>query len=80
MRDAEHLVFVEVRYRASARFGDGAASVTASKRKKLIRAAGYYLITHPALARWPCRFDVVSVTKRNYRAEFDWIRNAFNAD
>ena len=42
-REAASLVFVEVRYRRSAQFGGGAASIDASKRRKLVRAAQLYL-------------------------------------
>ncbi len=49
-RESDCLVFVEVRYRGSAARGDGAASVGASKRTKLIRAAAVYLQTQPRLA------------------------------
>ena len=39
MRDGDTLVFVEVRYRASADYGGGAESVDRAKRRKLVRAA-----------------------------------------
>ncbi len=80
MADSDILVFVEVRFRRSQRFGSGLESVTASKRRRLFAAAGFFLaqgVTHPANR---CRFDVVSVTRRNYRPEFQWVRNAFTQD
>lgn len=80
MMDGDVLVFVEVRYRRSQRFGTGLESVTAGKRRRLIATAGFFLaqgVTGPAN---PCRFDVVSVTRRNYRPEFQWVRNAFTQD
>lgn len=71
MRDGPVLVFVEVRYRNSTRFGGAMASVTATKRRRLITAARQYL----ARTGWegPCRFDVVGFD----RAEGQWIRDAF---
>ena len=80
MEDRDILVFVEVRFRRSQRFGSGLESVTASKRRRLFAAAGFFLtqgVTDPANR---CRFDVVSVTRRNYRPEFQWVRNAFTQD
>ena len=77
-RDAASLVFVEVRYRRSAQFGGGAASIDISKRRKLIRAAQLYLSQHPALANHPCRFDVVEASGEPPR--LNWIRDAFRAD
>ena len=83
MRDrSEHqgsiLVFVEVRYRASSRFGGAAASITPVKRRRIVNSAHYYLRRHSAYARWPCRFDVVTVTASNNRLALNWMRGAFD--
>ena len=59
MRDGATVVFVEVRYRATRRFGGGAASVDAGKRRRLVHAARAFLAGHPQMADAPCRFDVV---------------------
>lgn len=79
MLDTRSLVFVEVRYRADTRWGDGLASVTRAKQRKLILAAGSYLKTHPELARRPARFDVVSIQGRPEQAEVRWVKNAFDS-
>lgn len=76
MTDGSELVFIEVRYRSRADFGDGAASVDLKKQQRLARAARHYLM------RWssdetPCRFDVVSVSRTNYLLRFEWIQDAF---
>jgi len=80
MRDSPTLVFVEVRFRQSQRFGRGADTVTQAKQRKLIATARHYLagITRHPLP--PCRFDVVSVSRPNYEPQFEWIRNAFTQD
>lgn len=84
MDHGETLVFVEVRYRrggaTTAGFGDGAVSVNARKRLRIARAAAAYLAAHPALARRPCRFDVMSIAGGNDAPRFDWIQNAFTLD
>ena len=79
MAEGTTLVFVEVRSRRSNRFGDALESVTASKRRRLLSAARLFLASQdsPATA---CRFDVVSVTKRNYGPDFLWIKDAFGQD
>lgn len=79
MRDADELVFVEVRYRRDPRFGGGAASVGPAKRVKLTRAAQGFLQTHPRLASLPCRFDVVAFDGDAETATSDWQRAAFEA-
>lgn len=78
MSDGTTLVFVEVRMRTRADFGDAAASVTATKQRRLSAAAGHYLAHHPRAADRPCRFDVVAVSSEP-RHRFEWIRNAFTA-
>ncbi|MCZ6709124.1 MAG: YraN family protein [Gammaproteobacteria bacterium] len=77
MQQQQMLVFVEVRLRVNTRFGTGAESVTLIKQRKLVRAAGIFLSRHPCYQNMRCRFDVVSVSKRNYRSRCDWIQNAF---
>ncbi len=80
MLDRDTLVFVEVRYRRDARFGGGAASVDAGKRRKLVRAAQAFLSAHPRHADAPCRFDVVDASGDPASPTFAWLRDAFRAD
>ena len=80
MADGAAVVFVEVRYRSSAAFGGGAASVDAGKRRKLVRAARAWLLRHPRHADAPCRFDVVAASGDPAAPAFDWLRDAFRAD
>jgi putative endonuclease len=59
MRDAQTLVFVEVRCRKDRRFGGAAASVGRVKQQRLLRSASAYL---SRLARPPaCRFDLIAI-------------------
>ena len=74
------LVFVEVRFRANAAFGGGAASVDAGKRRRLVHAARVFLARHPAHADAPCRFDVVAASGDPIAPRLDWLRDAFRAD
>ena len=77
MEDADCLVFVEVRYRASNRWGDGLASITAAKQRRLITAARSYLRRHPELRPKPGRFDVVSISGPGDEPTIRWVRRAF---
>ncbi|MEO3693621.1 YraN family protein [Roseateles paludis] len=73
MRDRDGtLVFVEVRARASRSHGGAAASVTATKQRKLIYAAQHYLLRHASPP--PCRFDVVAIDG----GELQWLPAAFH--
>jgi putative endonuclease len=59
-RDRDTVVFVEVKGKSSARFGSPLEAVTAHKRRRLVRAAAYYL-TSCGLSKALTRFDVVGV-------------------
>ena len=79
-RGADVLVFVEVRYRRSAAFGGGLASVDAGKRRRLVHAAQLFLAAHPQFAQAPCRFDVVEADGDPAAPRLHWLRDAFRAD
>ncbi len=76
--DATALAIVEVRYRASDRFGGAAASITSGKRNRIVRAARALLATHPPLAKLPARFDVVEVSGEADSLNCSLIRGAFS--
>lgn len=67
------LVFVEVRARADTRAGGAAASVTAAKQRRIVRAAQHYLMRLPQCP--PCRFDVVAIDGE----ALQWLPAAFDA-
>ena len=72
-REGRTLVFVEVRMRASDQFGGAAASITAGKRRKLLRTARHYLA---GATRAPaCRFDALLVNGADNSVQ--WLQNAF---
>ena len=67
------LVFVEVRARRSDSHGGAASSITATKQRRIVRAAQHYLLRLAVLP--PCRFDVVSIDGD----VLTWLRAAFTA-
>jgi putative endonuclease len=73
-RQGSTLVFVEVRSRIRTDFGGAAASITTSKRQRLIHAAQTYLAS---LGRLPaCRFDAVLIEGE----QLTWLQDAFQAE
>lgn len=78
MADAATLVFVEVRWRKTRQFGGALASVTRTKRQRLIRAAQRHLQTLRlrSLQSPGVRFDVVAVEPDG----LVWVQNAFGLD
>ncbi|MCY4221906.1 MAG: YraN family protein [Thiotrichales bacterium] len=79
MRDADTLVFVEVRRRSSRTFGGGVESVSATKRARLVAAAEHYLMMHRIGDDRPCRFDVVAIDGPPLHTTIDWVHDAFDA-
>lgn len=77
MSEGQCVVFVEVRYRRSSRFGNGATSVDARKRRRIIQTAEYFLLCNPQLKKTPGRFDVISASGDANQPQLQWIRNAF---
>jgi putative endonuclease len=73
-RHGEVIVFVEVRQRASSRYGGAAASIDARKQRKLLTAARLYLAAS-AHGNRPCRFDALLMGASD--TDIEWIRNAF---
>ncbi len=66
-------VFVEVRARSSNTHGGAAASVGATKQRRIVFAARHYLmrLREPT----PCRFDVLVMQGQ----DIEWLRAAFDA-
>lgn len=73
-RDADYLVFVEVRFRRCEDFGGALSSIDTRKQQRLIRTAQYYLMQQAV--DHPVRFDVVALNTETIH----WIKDAFSAD
>jgi putative endonuclease len=73
LTDGPALVFVEVRLRRNPGYGGAAASITAAKRRRILRAARHYLAGKPEPL---CRFDVVLLDSLA-QDRIEWIKDAF---
>jgi putative endonuclease len=75
MRDATHLIFIEVRTRRegalNGRFGGALASITPAKQARLVRAAQHYLMRFGDRPP-PARFDAVLVGEDG---QIEWLKN-----
>jgi putative endonuclease len=73
MRRGRTIVFVEVKQRPSE--AEALEAVTARGRKRIVRAAEYWLARHPAAAGFDLRYDVVVALPRrlprHHRGQFD---------
>ena len=59
-KDKKELIFVEVKTRASKKYGKPAEAVTKQKKKHIYKAAEYYLAIHKKLYEY-VRIDVIEV-------------------
>jgi putative endonuclease len=73
LADGPALVFAEVRLRRNPDYGGAAASITAAKRQRILKAARHYLSGGPER---PCRFDVVLLDALD-PGRIEWIKDAF---
>ena len=79
-RHGEVTVFVEVKERHGASHGAGCDSVTFGKRRRIVRAARLYAVSH-RLDDTPLRFDVVSIDWTDAaRPTIRHDQGAFNVD
>jgi len=80
MYDGLTLVFVEVRMRASFRFGKAVESISTQKRDHVVQAAQHYLQHHRETLRHRCRFDLVAFEGIDLSLSPRWIKGAFGID
>ena len=73
--DGDTLCFIEVKARAGTGFGTGAASVTGEKRRRLVRAASWYL-ERTGIDTW-VRFDVLVMEQGREGWHASLLENAF---
>ena len=78
-RDGETIVFIEVKARESAEFGNASEAVTARKQRRVISMAVDYLARNRLTAN-PCRFDVVAIDGVGDDAVLTYYRGAFMAE
>jgi putative endonuclease len=71
------LVFVEVRHRKSASHGGAAASISATKIRRIVFAAQHYISRLPRTP--PCRFDVIALQGDGQDMQIEWLQAAFDA-
>lgn len=74
--EATTLVFVEVKRRHSADFGDPAEAVTFRKQERVRAAALLWMRENPGTYSGGIRFDVISIEDATHRIE--WLKGAFD--
>ncbi len=72
-KDAEYLVFFEVKYRKDNLKGNPEEAVNYGKQRKICRVADYYRMSHKIGDFEPVRYDVIAICGN----ELKWYKNAF---
>ncbi len=80
MRDDEHLIVVEIRYRKHAAFMEPVESITRIKRDRIARATLHFMQNSAEYRNHPVRFDVLGVSGPLQRSTMNWIPDAFTID
>lgn len=76
MMDGETLVFVEVKYRSSERYGTSLEQVTFRKQQKIKLVAKAFLQRYSREIKY-VRFDVVGIKPQGIKYGFNWVKGAF---
>ena len=91
-RNAQDLIFVEVKARSQTKYGQSHEVISNSKQKKIIKTALTYLSEYPDMSDLYCRFDVICFDFQQQFAktvqhdfsqflyDLNWIENAFTFD
>ena len=76
--EGETLCFIEIKARATTRFGEAIWAVTRRKQRQIAAAAMLYLATHPHDG--PCRFDVLAMDGSPTGWRYTYLRDAFQLE
>lgn len=60
-KEADVLIFVEVKYRENAYYGESMRAVSQNKIRKISQCAAYYIFNEQIPLDTPMRFDVVAI-------------------
>jgi putative endonuclease len=78
--DQQTLVFCEVRYRRSEKFGGALGSIDQPKCLRIAAAAEHWRAQHPRYHHLDCRFDAIAVSGEAKRLHVDWRQHAFRLE
>lgn len=77
-RDADILIFIEIKTRTSNDFGGPAAAVNYRKQQQISKVAHHYLVTHHRNDDVDARFDVICVlSPKGQQTQIEHIHDAF---
>lgn len=69
--DTSHLIFIEIKFRSSDKYGEPELAISVNKMKKICKVAEYYLMYNPTDKQ--IRYDVICICYDRIR----WYKHAF---
>ena len=78
MEHDPYLVIVEIRYREHARPVSPLASISATKRQRIVCATRRFVQLHECYYEHPVRFDVVALSGPLAQVQLKWLAGAFD--
>jgi putative endonuclease len=79
MQHDETIAFIEVRYRKNDHYISTIETIDKRKCKCIIETSQHFLQANRKVAKYPCRFDVITLTGNLTTPDIKWIKNAFQA-
>lgn len=80
MRDAEDLIFIEVRYRQGQQYGNPLETITKTKQQRILRTAMHFCLCNPWTKKYNMRFDAISILDNLQTSKITWIQDAFRVE
>ncbi|WP_029321780.1 YraN family protein [Butyrivibrio sp. AE3004] len=78
-KDGRYLIFIEVKYRTTSRYGTAEAAVNYRKQKVICRVSDYYMKRFGIDVGTPVRYDVIAIwVDEMSAAHIRWHKNAFS--
>ncbi|WP_026526637.1 YraN family protein [Butyrivibrio sp. VCD2006] len=78
-RDDKYLVFIEVKYRTSSRFGEAEEAVDPRKQRVICRVSDFYRKRYGIGENFAIRYDVIAIKVDETSAiHIRWHKNAFS--
>lgn len=79
MKDAQELVFIEVKMRSSTAYGQPEEMISAGKKRRLLKTALCY-IERKAMEDIFWRFDTIAITSDSHREEIQHFTDTIRID
>jgi len=80
MQADKTIVFVEVRYRTSQKYGGSLESIDRRKQRRIFITAQYYLQTLENLEKFIYRFDALLIKGTMEKPYCQWMKDAFRPE